>query len=69
MSARLGILAREYGMLTLHRPANVDDDRQFGEIWSALCVIAETVRIYFPVHPRTRARLAGGSFAASPTFI
>jgi UDP-N-acetylglucosamine 2-epimerase (non-hydrolysing) len=63
--ARLGISAAKYGVLTLHRPANVDDSRQFGEIWSALCMIAETMPIYFPVHPRTRARLAGGSFSVS----
>jgi UDP-N-acetylglucosamine 2-epimerase (non-hydrolysing) len=56
---RLHINGEPYGIVTLHRPANVDDQEQFGEILSALAIISETVPLYFPVHPRTRTRLAG----------
>lgn len=46
-----------YGLVTLHRPANVDDAEKLDEILGALDVIAETLPLYFPVHPRTRQRL------------
>jgi UDP-N-acetylglucosamine 2-epimerase (non-hydrolysing) len=45
-------------LVTLHRPANVDDDRQLGEILQALSVIADDLPLYWPMHPRTRARIA-----------
>jgi UDP-N-acetylglucosamine 2-epimerase (non-hydrolysing) len=53
---RLGAVGA-YGVVTLHRPANVDDPAQLREILSALEAIAEDVPLYFPVHPRTRSML------------
>jgi UDP-N-acetylglucosamine 2-epimerase (non-hydrolysing) len=50
---RLGVNGR-YALLTLHRPTNVDDERAFEEVLSALEVIAGEVPLVFPVHPRTR---------------
>jgi len=47
----------EYGLVTLHRPANVDRDEVLGEIISDLCEAAERLPLIFPVHPRTRKRL------------
>lgn len=52
--ARLGIQTGEYGLVTLHRPANVDDPAQLGEIVSALSEIAQEFPLYWPMHPRTR---------------
>ncbi|MBN8730654.1 MAG: UDP-N-acetylglucosamine 2-epimerase (non-hydrolyzing) [Acidobacteria bacterium] len=49
----------KYGVVTLHRPANVDSPEQFSAILQALDEISQTLPIYFPVHPRTRARLSG----------
>ncbi|MBW1779896.1 MAG: UDP-N-acetylglucosamine 2-epimerase (non-hydrolyzing) [Deltaproteobacteria bacterium] len=46
-----------YGLVTLHRPANVDRYDVLGEIITALCKIAESLPLIFPVHPRTRKRL------------
>jgi UDP-N-acetylglucosamine 2-epimerase (non-hydrolysing) len=63
---RLGIADERYGLITLHRPANVDDDRKRTEILEALSVIAEELVLFWPVHPRTRARLESGSFPLSP---
>jgi UDP-N-acetylglucosamine 2-epimerase (non-hydrolysing) len=62
---RLGIAHERYGLVTLHRPANVDDERQRTEILEALSVISEDLPLFWPVHPRTRARLEQGSFALS----
>ena len=50
----LGLRPRRYGVLTLHRPANVDDRETLGRLIGALEVIARDVPIVFPVHPRTR---------------
>jgi UDP-N-acetylglucosamine 2-epimerase (non-hydrolysing) len=54
---RLGIGGMNYGVVTLHRPANVDDPAALEEILGALRVIAESTPLFWPVHPRTRARL------------
>lgn len=53
----LGLEARDYGVLTLHRPSNVDERETFKAILVALEEIAARLYIIFPVHPRTRARL------------
>ena len=45
-----------YGLVTLHRPSNVDDAKQLGAIFSALSELRE-LPIIFPMHPRTRARV------------
>ncbi len=55
---KLGVRGRSYGVVTLHRPANVDEPEGLGEILGALGAIAETLPLLWPVHPRTRARLA-----------
>ena len=46
-----------FAVLTLHRPANVDDPVVFGRILDALEVIQNDMPILFPVHPRTRQNL------------
>jgi UDP-N-acetylglucosamine 2-epimerase (non-hydrolysing) len=54
----------EYALVTLHRPSNVDDPEVLSRIIAALTEIARRLPILFPVHPRTRPRLASlGSFA------
>ncbi len=45
---------RRYGLVTLHRPSNVDDAAVLGGIMSALRDVAEELPLLFPVHPRTR---------------
>ena len=55
---RLGIGGKSFGLVTLHRPANVDDASQLARIVDALSVIASDLPLYWPMHPRTRARMA-----------
>ena len=56
--ARLGLAARGYALVTLHRPSNVDDAGAARRRWWARCAaIAERLPVVWPVHPRTRARL------------
>jgi UDP-N-acetylglucosamine 2-epimerase (non-hydrolysing) len=55
---RISVERGRYAVLTLHRPSNVDDPATFERILAALRPIAKDLPIVFPVHPRTRARLA-----------
>src|SRR5437660_1918576 len=52
--ADLDLGDRNYAVLTLHRPSNVDEKISFGRILHALEEIARRVPIVFPAHPRTR---------------
>jgi len=55
---QLGLKGIDYALLTLHRPSNVDLRESFERILAALEVIASTLPIVFPVHPRTRKTIA-----------
>jgi UDP-N-acetylglucosamine 2-epimerase (non-hydrolysing) len=46
-----------YGVVTLHRPSNVDSAEAMGAVAGALMEIASELPLIFPVHPRTRANL------------
>ena len=53
----LGLAGRDYAVLTLHRPSNVDDVDVLGRILSAVERIAERLPVVFPAHPRTLKNL------------
>ena len=57
--ARWEMSPGRYGVITLHRPATVDDPQKLEEFREVLCDIAREVPLLFPVHPRTRQRIAG----------
>jgi len=50
--------AGHYGVVTLHRPSNVDVAATFARIAGALQAVARELPLVFPVHPRTRANIA-----------
>ncbi len=54
---QLGVAEKNYAVLTLHRPANVDDKDTLAGIVGALQEIATKLPIVFPAHPRTRKAL------------
>ena len=56
---RLGLVEREYGLVTLHRPSNVDDLGMLKSILGALGTIAARCPLVLPVHPRLAPHLAG----------
>jgi UDP-N-acetylglucosamine 2-epimerase (non-hydrolysing) len=59
-------LPERYALVTLHRPSNVDDVAWLASLIDMLHDIGRRVPVIFPMHPRTRQRLAGnGSEAAS----
>jgi UDP-N-acetylglucosamine 2-epimerase (non-hydrolysing) len=59
--AKYGLSPRNYVLVTLHRPSNVDDEARLERIVDGLCAMATEAPVIFPVHPRTRARLAAGA--------
>jgi UDP-N-acetylglucosamine 2-epimerase (non-hydrolysing) len=58
----------DFVLVTLHRPALVDDPELLAETMGVLAGLAESMPVLFPVHPRTRARLeAAGSGGSGAT--
>ncbi len=57
MSHQLGLQQSCYALVTLHRPSNVDDPATLNAIMADLAIMAESMPVVFPVHPRTRGRL------------
>ncbi|TAL86721.1 MAG: UDP-N-acetylglucosamine 2-epimerase (non-hydrolyzing) [Rhodanobacter sp.] len=55
--SRLGLEKREYAVVTLHRPSNVDAPGALKSLVSQLTGIAARLPLVFPVHPRTRKNL------------
>ena len=47
---------KNYGVVTLHRPNNVDEEAMFHKLLGALAEIARDLPLIFPMHPRTRER-------------
>lgn len=58
---QLGLEPGGYGLLTLHRPSNVDDPEVLGGLIEAVNKIAVELPIVFPAHPRTISQLPAGS--------
>jgi UDP-N-acetylglucosamine 2-epimerase (non-hydrolysing) len=54
---RLGLQGREYGVVTLHRPSNVDEPAPLAALVKQLKAVAARLPLVFPVHPRTRKNL------------
>jgi UDP-N-acetylglucosamine 2-epimerase (non-hydrolysing) len=46
-----------YGVLTLHRPSNVDDPKTLEGILSSVNTVAADIPFFFPLHPRTRKNI------------
>lgn len=54
---RLGCESGAYGVLTLHRPSNVDDAGALSALVDQLVTVSRRLPLVFAVHPRTRKRL------------
>jgi UDP-N-acetylglucosamine 2-epimerase (non-hydrolysing) len=60
--SRLGLTEQGYGLVTLHRPSNVDNPAALHAIMTALVDIGRDLPLIFPIHPRTRQRLHAMDF-------
>ncbi|MGD1021686.1 MAG: UDP-N-acetylglucosamine 2-epimerase (non-hydrolyzing) [Candidatus Sulfotelmatobacter sp.] len=52
-----GTVCRPYGVLTLHRPSNVDHPKTLQDILAAVNSLAAELPVFFPIHPRTRKNI------------
>ncbi len=57
---------QKYSLLTLHRPSNVDSPENLAKLLDVMDSIAAEVHIIFPVHPRTKQRIADASNSRHP---
>jgi UDP-N-acetylglucosamine 2-epimerase (non-hydrolysing) len=55
-----------FGVLTLHRPSNVDSTEKLAELLSAIDAIATQIPVIFPVHPRTQQRVTQAGIKTHP---
>ena len=53
----LGLAAGTYGVVTLHRPSNVDSQEALSRIVDVLASVGQKIPLVFPLHPRTRDSL------------
>ena len=60
---RIGVKRKNYGLVTLHRPANVDDREAISDILRALATIAEELPLVWPMHPRVKAQIVDSSLS------
>jgi len=51
-------LPDRYALVTLHRPANVDDGNTLKSILQSLLEVNQDLAVIFPTHPRTRKRIS-----------
>ena len=68
---RLGVERGRYVLVTLHRPANVDDPTFLARLSQTLERFARERKVVFPVHPRTRKNMEtnGVAFPASDNLL
>jgi UDP-N-acetylglucosamine 2-epimerase (non-hydrolysing) len=65
-------LPDRFGLITLHRPALVDNTERLAEVLKTLTDLADDCPFVFPIHPRTRANIeragldAGGLYLIDP---
>lgn len=55
--SELGLIKGNYGLVTLHRPSNVDSPDTLSSLCAILAAASQKIPLVFPVHPRTRKNL------------
>lgn len=54
---RLGVEGTRFGLITLHRPSNVDSPETLASLVELLLRASEMASAVFPIHPRTKKNL------------
>ena len=60
---QLGLLPNQYGVVTMHRPSNVDDQKTLTTLVDVLVEMSADIPLVFPVHPRTGNALTRAGLA------
>lgn len=55
---KLKLQPRQYAVMTLHRPSNVDDPETLQYVLNTVAEVARKVPVIFPCHPRTRNNIS-----------
>lgn len=55
--SELGLKPKEYSLITIHRPSNVDEPENLRDMLEVLAHISKARTVVFPVHPRTRGNI------------
>src|SRR5437016_14493136 len=66
LALRNGAGWQRFGVLTLHRPSNVDSTEKLSQLLGAIDAVAAEMPVIFPVHPRTKQRLTQGGIQHHP---
>ncbi|SRR5581483_1822741 len=67
--ARLGLETGSYIVATLHRPSNVDSPDRLRALLGVFRELAHELPFVFPIHPRTRGRIAEAGIATNPVTL
>jgi len=62
----LNLQAKEYAVVTLHRPSNVDQHKALKRILDGLAEIQKEIKLVFPAHPRTLKNLISSGLMQRP---
>jgi UDP-N-acetylglucosamine 2-epimerase (non-hydrolysing) len=54
----LGVAPKDYVLMTMHRPANVDNEKSLRDILTIIENTADEKEVIFPIHPRTEKNMA-----------
>lgn len=54
---KFNIKPKQYALLTLHRPSNVDDKKILKKLLQTFSVIQKKIKIIYPIHPRVKKRI------------
>jgi UDP-N-acetylglucosamine 2-epimerase (non-hydrolysing) len=66
----MNLSPKEYVVVTLHRPSNVDQPENLIKIFNQFKIIAEKYKIVFPIHPRTKKVLQSTNYDYNhPNFL
>lgn len=69
VKAKIKVDEKDYALLTLHRPSNVDDSKIFRNILEALLTVSRKIPIIFPAHPRTQKQIKSFGYEKYFNFI
>jgi len=62
---KFGLQRKNYVLVTLHRPSNVDNKNNLWKILNFLNALSQKITVTFPVHPRTKKNMNG----LGPNFV
>jgi UDP-N-acetylglucosamine 2-epimerase (non-hydrolysing) len=68
LRSELALAPRSYAVLTLHRPANVEDPKQLEATLAAISRLAHRLPVIFPAHPRTARNIEAAGLKSVKTW-